>query len=59
MKRPVNQPTPATWIWWRAIIVGIVRSFFDRREITAAECLAMVDDRDAKMRAALSGEIRR
>ena len=49
MKRP-DYPTPAQWRWWRTVIVEIARSFVEPREITPAEALAQVDDRDARMR---------
>ena len=46
-------PTPAQWVWWRTTIANIIRSFREPRHVTPAEALAQVDDRDARMRAAL------
>ncbi len=53
MKRPDHQPTPAQWRWWATTIANIARAFGDRRCVTPAETAAQVDNRDARMRAAL------
>ena len=51
-----RHPTPANWRWWAVTLANIIRSFAEPREPTCAELIAMVDDRDARMRAALRGQ---
>ena len=48
-------PTPATWLWWRTVLAEIARAWIEPRAPSAAEVKAMVDDRDARLRAAMNG----